>query len=127
MQFSLNSFFCFTIWMNLVQASNQSPDDCLCSVVSKTRIHHSKIEKYTIQNGGICPFSAIVFRTEKGKTICSDPNDEWAKHVLRLLEKRRTLKLQPITTYPKEGTSSWTTPSASSKLCGAITITQKRK
>uniref|UniRef100_A0A3B3X0A9 Chemokine interleukin-8-like domain-containing protein n=1 Tax=Poecilia mexicana TaxID=48701 RepID=A0A3B3X0A9_9TELE len=129
MQFSLilTSLFCFTTWRSLVQASNASPGRCPCTVVSKTRIHHSNIEKYTIQKIGICTFNGIAFRTVTGKTICSDPNDEWAKHVLRLLEKRRTLKLQPITTYPKEGTSSWTTPSASSKLCGAITITQKRK
>uniref|UniRef100_A0A3B3UDJ2 Chemokine interleukin-8-like domain-containing protein n=1 Tax=Poecilia latipinna TaxID=48699 RepID=A0A3B3UDJ2_9TELE len=117
----LTALFCFTTWRSLVQASK-----CPCTVVSKTRIHHSNIKKYTIQNDGICTFNAIAFRTVKGKTICSDPNDEWAKHVIRQLEKRRTLKLQPTATYPKEGTSSWTTPSASSKLCGAITITQKR-
>uniref|UniRef100_A0A3P9PB48 Chemokine interleukin-8-like domain-containing protein n=1 Tax=Poecilia reticulata TaxID=8081 RepID=A0A3P9PB48_POERE len=81
MQFSLilTSLFCFTIWINMVQASKYKK-------ISKTRVHHSKIEEYTIQDDDTCFLSAIVFRTVHGRIICADPNSKWAKHVIQKLE-----------------------------------------
>uniref|UniRef100_A0A3B3UDI2 Chemokine interleukin-8-like domain-containing protein n=1 Tax=Poecilia latipinna TaxID=48699 RepID=A0A3B3UDI2_9TELE len=89
MQFSLilTSLFCFTTRMNMVQASN-----CKCLVVSKTRVHHSKIKEYTIQDNGICLFRAIVFRTVRGRIICADPNSKWAKHVIQKLKAKTRIQ-----------------------------------
>ncbi|MED6275288.1 hypothetical protein CHARACLAT_025088 [Characodon lateralis] len=79
---SLTSLLCFTTWINLVQAISGAVNNCPCVAFSETKVQHFKIKEYTIQKEGVCLFKAVVFQTVAGKTICKDPNNEWANFVI---------------------------------------------
>ncbi|MEQ2271747.1 hypothetical protein XENORESO_008696, partial [Xenotaenia resolanae] len=65
-------------------------NNCRCAHWSKTQVNFAQIEKYTIQMEGRCLINAVVFQTVHGKTICKDPNSNWAKHVIQKLEPKTT-------------------------------------
>lgn len=125
MQFNLilTAVLCFTAWMNLVQAINGPINACTCVALSNTKVPHTKIKGYTIQKEAICRFSAVVFKTVNGRTICSDPNSDWAKHIIQKLEAKTIPR--PMKICAKEETTSGTAPSASTILCRLITEKSK--
>ncbi|XP_039998925.1 eotaxin-like [Xiphias gladius] len=95
MRFSLElaTLLCFVTWMSLVYATHGPVASC-CLRWSKTRVRHIKIMNYTIQPEGICPTTAVVFQTKSGKRLCSDPNSEWAKTAILMVEKAKKELLQ---------------------------------
>ncbi|MED6275287.1 hypothetical protein CHARACLAT_025087 [Characodon lateralis] len=115
----LTALVCFTAWMNLVQAAAVFVSNCRCVHWSKTQVNFTQIEKYIIQMEGRCPINAVVFQTVNGNTICKDPNSNWAKHVIRKLEAKTTSS--PEKRRHNKRSTLGSTPSTSTKLCGAIT------
>ncbi|XP_035491765.2 regakine-1 [Scophthalmus maximus] len=87
----LPTLLCFLTWMSSVHAS-QGPGSNCCLGWSTTRIPLTQIRNYTIQSEGVCPVTAVVFLTTRGKTICSDPNSKWAKRgVVKVDEEAKGL------------------------------------
>ncbi|XP_029930210.1 C-C motif chemokine 13-like [Myripristis murdjan] len=83
----LFTLLCVNMWMGFVHAMNGPVATC-CEGWSTTRIHHGKIRNYTIQTEGVCPIRAVKFVTILGKRICSRPEDNWAKRVMEIVDKR---------------------------------------
>ncbi|KAK5607041.1 hypothetical protein CRENBAI_009636 [Crenichthys baileyi] len=127
MQFRLilTALLCFTAWMNLVQAAAVFVNNCRCVHWSKTQVPYTQIKEYTIQKEGQCPNNAVVFQTVQGKTICKDPNSNWAKHVIQKLEAKTTSS--PEKRRHSKRSTLGSTPLLSTKLCGAITKSRKSK
>ncbi|XP_062260191.1 eotaxin-like [Platichthys flesus] len=87
----------FITWMSSVHAMHGPMSDC-CPVVSNTRVPVRKIKTYTIQFGDECPVTAIVFQTELGSRICSDPQSDWAKKAKVMVdEAKRLLEMEQNT------------------------------
>uniref|UniRef100_A0A8C1T0V2 Chemokine interleukin-8-like domain-containing protein n=1 Tax=Cyprinus carpio TaxID=7962 RepID=A0A8C1T0V2_CYPCA len=83
MKFTLFAAILFSIgWMRCVSPVHDGPAPNCCLRVSKTKIPVEAIMNYSMQAALPCPIRAIRFHTKKGKTICSDPNDRWAKKAI---------------------------------------------
>ncbi|KAK5859814.1 hypothetical protein PBY51_021338 [Eleginops maclovinus] len=104
MTFSLviTALLCFTTWMSTVHATYGPVSSC-CRRVTDTKIHRQSIQDYTIQSEGICPITAIAFQTKDGSRICSDPNNGWAKRMIKIVDKKKQ----------KQGSTSSITPAVS--------------
>ncbi|XP_053185351.1 fractalkine-like [Scomber japonicus] len=74
----LATLLCIATWMTSVHTSHGPMRNC-CIVTTTTKVRPVLIKNYTIQQDDVCPISAIVFQTTRGKNICSDPKDPWAK------------------------------------------------
>ncbi|XP_036411196.1 eotaxin-like [Megalops cyprinoides] len=75
-------------WTARVSASGGPPSTC-CLRVSETRLRLDRIRDYTVQNAGICPVDAIVFRTKRGKRVCSDPERDWVKRAMKTVDTKK--------------------------------------
>uniref|UniRef100_A0A3Q3FA39 Chemokine interleukin-8-like domain-containing protein n=1 Tax=Kryptolebias marmoratus TaxID=37003 RepID=A0A3Q3FA39_KRYMA len=62
MKFSLivATLFCFTAWMNLIQAFTAPVQNCRCVGLSKTKVPYSQMKSDTIQEEGVCPVRAVI-------------------------------------------------------------------
>uniref|UniRef100_A0A3Q3WWC8 Chemokine interleukin-8-like domain-containing protein n=1 Tax=Mola mola TaxID=94237 RepID=A0A3Q3WWC8_MOLML len=110
--------------------------NCFCPHYSTTMVRITRIVNYTIQSEGICPIKAIMFHTKSEKTICSDPNGAWAKHVIGKLEEEKnkrelqeraqtegattcditsTMVIKPKKAPQKKGRNGWRRPKKKSK------------
>ncbi|XP_051772421.1 uncharacterized protein LOC127524644 isoform X8 [Ctenopharyngodon idella] len=68
------------------------PPTC-CLKVTNTRIPAENIVSYDIQEStGVCAPRAVRFHTRKNKIICSDPDSEWAKKAMKIVDGRTTAK-----------------------------------
>ncbi|XP_059200456.1 monocyte chemotactic protein 1B-like [Centropristis striata] len=84
----LAALLCFITWVNISHASRGQASCCL--KLSQTRIHRDYIKSYYKQYEGVCPITAVVFITIRGKRICSDPNSVWAKTTMVFLYGKDT-------------------------------------
>uniref|UniRef100_A0A9J7XY07 Chemokine interleukin-8-like domain-containing protein n=1 Tax=Cyprinus carpio carpio TaxID=630221 RepID=A0A9J7XY07_CYPCA len=76
----------------IITTIGPSPNCCLR--VSKTKISVEAIMNYSMQAAPPCPIRAVRFHTKKNKTICSDPNEGWAKKAItHVNQKLNPLKL----------------------------------
>ncbi|XP_016349802.1 LOW QUALITY PROTEIN: eotaxin-like [Sinocyclocheilus anshuiensis] len=92
MKFTLFAAFLFSIgWMSVVVAGDGRPVPC-CLTVSRTNIRAEYIVRYTMQDQPLCPIRAVRFHTKKNKVICSDPNNNWAKNAMRIVDGRKKTK-----------------------------------
>ncbi|KAA8587228.1 eotaxin isoform X1 [Etheostoma spectabile] len=93
MRFSpvIAALLCFTTWMSMVHASIGPMASC-CYWRSKTRVPLERIVDYTNQSEGLCPITAVVFKTKLGKRICSDPNSDWAVKAIQKVDKEKEIK-----------------------------------
>ncbi|CAK6952394.1 fractalkine-like [Scomber scombrus] len=82
----LATLLCIATWMTSVHTTHGPMRNC-CVVTSTTKVPLIRIMSYTIQQEGVCPISAIVFRTILGKNICSDPKTVWAKRAMDKVDK----------------------------------------
>ncbi|XP_048020979.1 uncharacterized protein LOC125251966 [Megalobrama amblycephala] len=74
--------------------TDDHPDCCL--TVTNTRVPVENIEDYHIQEQtGVCTLRAVRFLTKKGKYICLDPDDRWAKRAMEIVNRRRTPTEEP--------------------------------
>ncbi|KAL3055069.1 C-C motif chemokine 20a.3 [Trematomus bernacchii] len=77
-------------------ATNASPahHGC-CRNYMKTKIPFLKIKGYSVQTvTGLCPISAIIFHTKKGKA-CTDPALNWVMdYVDRLRNKAKMVHMK---------------------------------
>uniref|UniRef100_A0A8C1P6E8 Chemokine interleukin-8-like domain-containing protein n=1 Tax=Cyprinus carpio TaxID=7962 RepID=A0A8C1P6E8_CYPCA len=72
----------------------EGPSPNCCLRVSKTKISVEAIMNYSMQAAPPCPIRAVRFHTKKNKTICSDPNEGWAKKAItHVNQKLNPLKL----------------------------------
>uniref|UniRef100_A0A673I796 Chemokine interleukin-8-like domain-containing protein n=1 Tax=Sinocyclocheilus rhinocerous TaxID=307959 RepID=A0A673I796_9TELE len=95
MKFTLFAAFLFSIgWMSLEVAGDGRPRNC-CKTVSNTNIPVGNIVDYIIQNTALCSIRAVRFHTKKNKVICSDPDSDWAKNVMKIVDWRTTTKPSP--------------------------------
>ncbi|XP_070831049.1 eotaxin-like [Chaetodon trifascialis] len=110
---ALAALLCFTTWMSMVHATHGPIGNCLCPMLSKTRVKVERIVDYTNQSEGICPVAAIIFHTKTGKSLCSDPNSAWARRAkLKVDEERKKKTLKEMRQNEDESTSD-VTPAAS--------------
>ncbi|KAF4117599.1 hypothetical protein G5714_002152 [Onychostoma macrolepis] len=130
MKFTLFAAFLFSIeWMSVAFAVDGPPTDC-CNTVSKKIISAENIVKYDKQNALLCPVTAVRFHTKKNKVICSDPESNWAKKVMKIVDGRPTAKptcytsttnVIPITTTTEETSGTETEISTSTTVTPAVT------
>ncbi|XP_034744718.1 monocyte chemotactic protein 1B-like [Etheostoma cragini] len=85
------SLLCFTTWMSMVHASIGPMAGC-CYWRSNTEVSLDRIVGYTNQSKGLCPITAVVFQTKRGKRICSDPDSDWALKAIRKVDKEKEIK-----------------------------------
>ncbi|XP_077470834.1 eotaxin-like [Stigmatopora argus] len=76
-----------TLWTTSVLTIHGPASDC-CTILSKKNIPIAKIKSYAIQSVGACSFKAVMFRTERDKTICADPNDRWTRRAMRKVDRQ---------------------------------------
>ncbi|XP_067309526.1 uncharacterized protein DDB_G0290587-like [Pseudorasbora parva] len=70
------------------------PTSC-CLTVTDTRVPVENIVDYDMQDTAQCSIRAIRFHTKKNKIICSDPDGNWAKKAMEIVDWRRTRKMEP--------------------------------
>ncbi|XP_032386957.1 C-C motif chemokine 8 isoform X2 [Etheostoma spectabile] len=119
MRFSpvIAALLCFTTWMSMVHASIGPMASC-CYWRSKTRVPLERIVDYTNQSEGLCPITAVVFLTKRGRRICSDPNSDWAGKAIRKVDKEKEIKaLQKMGGI--KGSTSNITPAVSNTATNA--------
>ncbi|KAJ8278081.1 hypothetical protein GJAV_G00083610 [Gymnothorax javanicus] len=83
--------FCAAAWIPFISASGRSPSNC-CLKVSRTKPPLENIVGYTVQQAGLCPVNAIVFKTSKGNWVCSNPENDWVKRAMAQVDERRKSK-----------------------------------
>ncbi|CAG5896850.1 unnamed protein product [Menidia menidia] len=88
----LATLLCIITWINVVHTVNGPVQNCLCQKWSKTRVRPENVQSYTIQKEGACPIKAIMFKTVKGKIICSNPDSKSAKKIKRKVDLKTKAK-----------------------------------
>ncbi|XP_031695062.1 C-C motif chemokine 3-like [Anarrhichthys ocellatus] len=111
----LAALLCFTTWMSAVHATHAPVTGC-CYGWSTTRVHPKHIRNYTIQTDGDCSVKAVVFHRMDGRTICSDPNSDWAKRVILKVDEKNNQKALQEKGHNEEGSTSSTAPAVSLPL-----------
>ncbi|GAA6234892.1 eotaxin-like [Lates japonicus] len=122
----LACLLCFITWMSLVHATHGPMSSCLCVRLSNTKVQVKRIVNYTIQSDGICPMKAVVFQTQSGKRLCSDPHSNWAKRAMKKVDEET--KVQLNVEQNEEGSASGitTTTSITPKMHHGSTAGQER-
>uniref|UniRef100_A0A8C7WV36 Chemokine interleukin-8-like domain-containing protein n=1 Tax=Oryzias sinensis TaxID=183150 RepID=A0A8C7WV36_9TELE len=74
--------------------------ECECLRWYGTKVNISLIKSYTIQEETDCSVRVIKFQTVRGKTICSDPNNNWTIRAMKTLDLQKSamVERQNITT-----------------------------
>ncbi|KAM3604126.1 uncharacterized protein V6R79_006819 [Siganus canaliculatus] len=108
----LAALLCFVTWMTRAYASHGPVANC-CMQWSTTKIPAQLIVYYNNQTGGLCPIDAIIFHTKKGKRICSDPSDGWARKVIQKLDAQKKQTAVHEMLVNEDGSASDVTPKAS--------------
>ncbi|KAI4891430.1 hypothetical protein NFI96_018613, partial [Prochilodus magdalenae] len=67
------------------------PPSC-CLRVSRKQIHLDGILDYRWQIKGLCPVTVVMFYTQRGNVLCSDPDMVWTKRAIMKVEKERQRK-----------------------------------
>ncbi|XP_035279286.1 monocyte chemotactic protein 1B-like [Anguilla anguilla] len=80
------ALFCVLVASTCVSATNGPALSC-CLTITDTKVHPKNIVDYTIQKIGLCPVEAVVFRTRKKKTVCSDPGKAWVARAMDKVDK----------------------------------------
>ncbi|XP_056600113.1 mucin-5AC-like [Triplophysa dalaica] len=106
MKLILLTFILYCIWLTSVEVSGEEPPVTCCLKVLNTRVPIGDILDYEIQNSRPCSIRAIRFHTKKGKTVCWDPDENWAKRAMQAIDLRTTTK--PTIGPPKCITSTST-------------------
>uniref|UniRef100_A0A673HVU6 Chemokine interleukin-8-like domain-containing protein n=1 Tax=Sinocyclocheilus rhinocerous TaxID=307959 RepID=A0A673HVU6_9TELE len=71
--------------------TSQRPSAC-CLQTSKNRISINRVLSYTVQKAGVCPINAIVLLTVGRKIRCFDPDSEWIKAIMRMVDQKKRTK-----------------------------------
>ncbi|XP_041848236.1 uncharacterized protein LOC121644407 [Melanotaenia boesemani] len=103
----LATLLCLTTWLNFVKATTGPVQNCPCVSWSKTRVHPDRIVRYTNQMEGVCSISAVKFLTIRGITLCSDPNSNWAKQVIKKLNAKTRVASTASTNTPPQNKLDW--------------------
>ncbi|XP_051772354.1 integumentary mucin C.1-like isoform X2 [Ctenopharyngodon idella] len=75
-----------------ISEGQDRPPTC-CLKVTNTRIPAENIVSYDIQEStGVCAPRAVRFHTRKNKIICSDPDSDWPKKIMKIVDGRTTAK-----------------------------------
>uniref|UniRef100_UPI0037E957BB C-C motif chemokine 24-like n=1 Tax=Semicossyphus pulcher TaxID=241346 RepID=UPI0037E957BB len=61
-----------------------------CRKYQKARIPFGRIKWYSVQNGSMCPISAIIFHMKKGM-VCANPALHWVMDYVKRLRDRATM------------------------------------
>ncbi|XP_047664837.1 uncharacterized protein LOC113657907 isoform X2 [Tachysurus fulvidraco] len=70
----------------------QSLNPCPCIKISSKIVPLLKTKSYYLQKSALCDITAAVLKTEKGRTVCADPNKPWVIKAMKFVEdKRRTV------------------------------------
>uniref|UniRef100_A0A4W6EN98 C-C motif chemokine n=1 Tax=Lates calcarifer TaxID=8187 RepID=A0A4W6EN98_LATCA len=88
------------------------PVSSCCLRWSTTMIQLDRIMNYTIQSEGICPIKAVVFQTQSGNRLCSDPNNRWAKRAMKKVNEKTKALLK--VEQNEQGSASDNKPAVSS-------------
>ncbi|XP_059418742.1 eotaxin-like [Carassius carassius] len=92
MKFTLFTAILFSMgWMSIEGSVEDGRTPSCCLKVSDTKIPVEDIVNYSMQTAPLCPIKAVRFHTKRNKTICSDPNDSWAKKAIKSVDSRKKL------------------------------------
>ncbi|KAG5268712.1 hypothetical protein AALO_G00215590 [Alosa alosa] len=81
---------CCLISICLILPAVSSPATNCCLALSSVRLKPSNVKTYHIQQqGGICPINAVVLVTKKSKRICADPDSQWVKDAMRIVNEKK--------------------------------------
>uniref|UniRef100_A0A8C2G704 Chemokine interleukin-8-like domain-containing protein n=3 Tax=Cyprinus carpio TaxID=7962 RepID=A0A8C2G704_CYPCA len=79
--------FCLVLFLFcLIAETSQRPSAC-CLKTSEDRISIKRVLGYTVQEAGVCPINAIVLLTVGRKIRCFDPDLEWIKDIMRMVDQ----------------------------------------
>ncbi|XP_056105149.1 C-C motif chemokine 32b.3 isoform X2 [Rhinichthys klamathensis goyatoka] len=59
---------------------------------SNCRINKDRVVDYRVQNAGVCAINAIVLWIKKGKAKCCDPDSEWTKDIMKMVDQKKMSK-----------------------------------
>ncbi|TNN78164.1 C-C motif chemokine 2 [Liparis tanakae] len=76
-------------------ASAQGGMASCCRKFSNTEIQRVLLKSYYKQYTPACPICAIVFRSLKGRRICSDPGKVWTKDSMAYLDRKNGHQATP--------------------------------
>ncbi|XP_062841984.1 C-C motif chemokine 24-like isoform X2 [Trichomycterus rosablanca] len=71
---------------------------CSCPKISETILPLSKIRGYYEQKLGLCHVAAVVFKTVKGKVVCSDPKKPWVERAKKILDAKKNKSTTAVPT-----------------------------
>ncbi|XP_058621941.1 C-C motif chemokine 32b.3 [Onychostoma macrolepis] len=80
--------FCLVLFLLCLTAEASHRSSTCCLRTSKDRIHKNRVLSYTVQRAGVCPINAIVLSTIHGKIRCFDPDSEWIKEIMRMVDQK---------------------------------------
>nr|XP_019962813.1 PREDICTED: monocyte chemotactic protein 1B-like [Paralichthys olivaceus] len=69
-------------------ASAQGGIASCCRRILNTEVHRDRLKNYYVQQQPSCLLRIVVFKTIKGKRICSDPNNQWTKSSMAYLDEK---------------------------------------
>ncbi|XP_051778037.1 C-C motif chemokine 4-like [Erpetoichthys calabaricus] len=83
------AILCLLLWTEFIFASfAPSSLDC-CTKISKGVLDENiqkRIKQHYFQKRSVCSRDAVVFITQKNRTICADPNADWVTDLINKLK-----------------------------------------
>ncbi|KAL7879599.1 hypothetical protein SRHO_G00018530 [Serrasalmus rhombeus] len=73
-------------WTATTLAGIGHPADC-CLKLTDKNINVTKLEKYVVQDPALCSVKAVRFTTIHGKTVCADPESNWTKFAMCVVDQ----------------------------------------
>ncbi|KAL6489966.1 hypothetical protein MHYP_G00003110 [Metynnis hypsauchen] len=90
-------------------SSGIGPPAGCCSKITHIKVTVTMILHYVHQDTALCPVRAVRFTTITHNVICSDPESDWAKFVMCVLDTRKSTK-EAESTCRGLRAGSWTRP-----------------
>ncbi|XP_036003058.1 C-C motif chemokine 4-like [Fundulus heteroclitus] len=75
--------------------ANFGPDECCFKFVPKLPKRGVVSFRYT---DSLCPMKGVLFTMKNGKEYCADPDQDWAKEIIKSKEKNQTKGVRDSTT-----------------------------
>ncbi|KAK7123568.1 hypothetical protein R3I93_021865 [Phoxinus phoxinus] len=76
------------LFENINEETSQRSLNC-CLKTGSNRVSKNRVVDYRVQTAGVCPINAIVLWIKKGKAKCYEPDSEWIKEIMRMVDQKR--------------------------------------
>ncbi|XP_077100189.1 C-C motif chemokine 32b.3 [Siphateles boraxobius] len=84
--------FCLVLFLLCRTAETSQRSLNCCLKTGNNRISKDRVVDYSVQKAGVCPINAIVLWTKKSKAKCCDPDSEWIKEIMRMVDQKKMSK-----------------------------------